>query len=114
MLYLAHIFLYILFHVHLENCKRVVHKRALMMEQFKGKYKNAKVFFRIFPVERNDWTYVKICQDEKTIYCRCLQDFQAGYDCRVPKYWNFETDGVLCNKSQSDIYDNVMNGVIDG
>lgn len=84
------------------------------MAQFKGKYKNAKVFFRIFPTEKNTWNHVKICRDRKTIFCRCLQDLQGGHENGVPKYWNFKSDGIFCNQPQSDIYQTVMDGVIDG
>lgn len=84
------------------------------MAQFKGKYKNAKVFFRVFPTEKHTWSHVKVSNDRKTIFCRCLQDFQAGHENCVPKYWDFTTDGVFCNQSQSEIYRSVMEGMTEG
>lgn len=79
----------------------------------KGKYKNAKVFFRVFPTEKMKWNNVKVSTDNQMIYCRCLQDFESGYENRTPRYWNFETDGVFFNNKQGEIYCTVMDQVIE-
>lgn len=81
-----------------------------MVQMFKnGKYKNAKVYIRVMPSERMSWDYVKVLNDKKTIYVRALQDFEKGYENRVPHYWNFSTDGVLYNLTQQDIYETIVN-----
>lgn len=83
------------------------------METLRGKYKNAKVYFRVFPTEKMKWDNVKISDDYKWIYCRCLQDFEVGYEGRTPRYWSFETDGVFVNNKQDEVYDAVMAQIID-
>lgn len=75
----------------------------------KAKYKNAKVYVRVMPLEKMCWDYIKILNDNKTVYVRALQDFEKGYENRVPHYWNFHTDGVLYNFTQEDIYKTVVN-----
>lgn len=73
-----------------------------------GKYKNAQVFIRVMPQENMRWDYIKILNDNKTIYARALQDFEKGYENRVPHYWNFCTDGVFYNLKQEDIYKTIV------
>lgn len=85
-----------------------------MVRNLKGKYPNAKVFFRIFPTENMKWDQVKISEDKRTIYCRCLQDFGCGYNGRISRYWPFKTDGVFYNEDQSEIYGTVMADTVQG
>lgn len=88
-------------------------RRNYMDVPLKGKYKNAKIFVRVFPSATISRDLVKLCDDKKTIYCRCLQDFEKGTDPNKQNYWNFSTDGVLYNCSQKDVYAKVMDGTIE-
>lgn len=72
-----------------------------------GKYKNAKIFVRVLPLEKMCWEHVKILDDNKTIYVRYLQDFERGNEDKVASYWNFQTDGVFYNTTQKDIYETI-------
>lgn len=82
-----------------------------MDEPLKGKYRNAKVFIRVFPSEKINWDLVKIGKDRKSIYCRCLQCYRKKTE-NVKNYWHFRTDGVFYNCSQMEVYTTVTSGVI--
>lgn len=84
-----------------------------MDEPLKGKYRNAKVFIRVFPSEKIDWNYLKIGKDKKTISCRCIQDFHRVNNQNGQTYWRFSTDGVFYNTSQKEIYSTVTKGVLE-
>lgn len=72
------------------------------------KVANAKVFIRIFPLEKTCWKFVKVLNDRRRIYVRRLQDFSKGYENNEPLYWKFSTDGIFYNSMQSDIYSKVI------
>nr|XP_022915962.1 kinesin-like protein KIF9 [Onthophagus taurus] len=74
--------------------------------------KTAKVYFRCTPTVDTSWEYVKILDNKKTMYVRCLQDFLPGNDNIIPNYWCFETDGVFYNDSQRDIFNLIMPDVL--
>lgn len=77
-----------------------------MDEPLKGKYRNAKVFVRVFPAEKINWDFVKIGKDLKSIRCKSLQG-------KAENYWRFRTDGVFYNCNQKEIYKKVTNGVME-
>lgn len=84
-----------------------------MDEPLKGKYRNAKVFVRVFPSEKINWDFVKIGRDKKSIFCRCLYCYNKLKDQGVKNYWRFRTDGVFYNCSQREIYASVTSGVLE-
>ncbi|RZC33974.1 Kinesin domain containing protein [Asbolus verrucosus] len=75
--------------------------------------KFTKVYFRIFPMERMVWDYVKILDDHKTIYIRCLQELAKSKENVIPTFWTFQTDQVFYNNSQKEVYDSVITDVLD-
>ncbi|KAB0795063.1 hypothetical protein PPYR_11902 [Photinus pyralis] len=77
------------------------------------RFKNAKVYYRIFPMLNMRWDHVKILEDVKTLYVRYIQDFGTGRDGVVPSYWRFTTDGVFYNESQLAVYNGVTRDILD-
>ncbi|XP_022207914.2 kinesin-like protein KIF9 isoform X2 [Nilaparvata lugens] len=74
---------------------------------------NLKFYVRILPCDDFDWDNIKIEDNNKTIYVRCLNDLKIGRPCNVePFFWCFKTDGVFYNTGQEDIYYSVMEGIL--
>ncbi|KAL3269513.1 hypothetical protein HHI36_008579 [Cryptolaemus montrouzieri] len=82
------------------------------MTKFKKVLGDAKVFYRILPSENPDWENMRISQDKKAIqihYVGPRIEKKSGQ--RLFK--QFETDGILVNISQNDVYTTVMDGVLE-
>lgn len=67
-----------------------------------------KLFYRIFPTEDQSWDYIKI-KDKKTIYAKKLQEFTFNKKSKLKfrsqtGFWEFITDGVFYNSSQTFVY----------
>ncbi|KAK5645055.1 hypothetical protein RI129_006355 [Pyrocoelia pectoralis] len=77
------------------------------------RFKNAKIYYRLFPMVNMRWEHVKVLEDMKTLYVRYTQDFGIGREGVVPSYWRFITDGIFYNNSQLDIYNTVMADTLD-
>ncbi|KAJ8928468.1 hypothetical protein NQ314_018973 [Rhamnusium bicolor] len=78
----------------------------------KSENKNAKVFFRIFPLEKIRWDNLKI--KDQTVYMRNLLKGSLGNKTEgPPKFWEFKTDGVFFNSNQEFVYTKVMEAVLD-
>lgn len=76
--------------------------------------KNIKIFYRILPQVDTNWEYLRVLDDMKTLYIRCLQDLECGNENCIPSYWTFETDGIFHNNSQQEIYDVVVSDTLEG
>lgn len=75
--------------------------------------KYTKIYFRIFPMEKMLWDYLKILDDHRTIYIRCLQQLAKSKEHMMPTFWTFRTDSVFFQNTQKQIYDGVMPEVLD-
>ncbi|XP_017771755.1 PREDICTED: kinesin-like protein KIF9 [Nicrophorus vespilloides] len=75
-------------------------------------YKNTKVYFRFLPSIESNWDDFRILEDRKTLYVRCLQDFEKGREHLEPSYWKFCTDGLLYNNSQEEIFNEITSDLL--
>ncbi|XP_044271982.1 kinesin-like protein KIF9 [Tribolium madens] len=74
--------------------------------------KYTKIYFRLLPTEKMAWNYLKILDDHKTIYIRCLQELNKTKEA-VPTFWTFHADQVFFNHTQKEIYDTITPDVLD-
>ncbi|XP_064211060.1 kinesin-like protein KIF9 isoform X2 [Tribolium castaneum] len=75
--------------------------------------KYTKIYFRLLPSETMAWDYLKILDDHKTIYIRCLQELNKAKESVVPTFWTFHSDQVFFNHTQKEIYDTITPDVLD-
>ncbi|XP_063918603.1 kinesin-like protein KIF9 [Zophobas morio] len=83
------------------------------MKSTMAERKYTKIYFRIFPMEKMLWDYLKILDDHRTIYIRCLQQLAKSKEHMMPTFWTFRTDSVFFQNTQKQIYDGVMPEVLD-
>ncbi|CAH1956917.1 unnamed protein product [Acanthoscelides obtectus] len=76
-------------------------------------YADIKIFYRIFPLDKPCWDYVRI-KDKNTIYVRRLQELNDSSKKDVePHFWEFFTDGVFHNTTQEHIYSSIAEGLLE-
>ncbi|XP_073969303.1 kinesin-like protein KIF9 isoform X2 [Rhodnius prolixus] len=72
--------------------------------------REVKFFVRVFPTVERDMVNFKIENNRQTMHVRAPQDIDR-YD---PKfiYWEFQTDGIFCNSSQKDVYNQTVQDAV--
>ncbi|XP_050315464.1 kinesin-like protein KIF9 [Anthonomus grandis grandis] len=70
-----------------------------------------RVYFRVFPTETINFKYMKLDQENNAIYVRHLQEINT--DTKEENYWQFPTDGLFFNAKQEQVYQRVMEGVLE-
>lgn len=75
--------------------------------------KYTKIYFRLLPSEKMIWDYLKILDDHKTIYIRCLQELNKSKENVIPTFWTFHSDHVFFNDTQKEIYNNIIPDVLE-
>ncbi|KAJ3642619.1 hypothetical protein Zmor_025382 [Zophobas morio] len=59
------------------------------MKSTMAERKYTKIYFRIFPMKKMLWDYLKILDDHRTIYIRCLQQLAKSKEHMMPTFWTF-------------------------
>ncbi|KAK9890899.1 hypothetical protein WA026_012241 [Henosepilachna vigintioctopunctata] len=83
-----------------------------MVIKFKKLFGDAKIFYRIFPSEAINWDNIRVLENGKFIQVHRVRS-GTKENSKEKIFKQFETDGILYNISQNDIYNTVMNGVIE-
>ncbi|CAH0554585.1 unnamed protein product [Brassicogethes aeneus] len=76
---------------------------------------DSKVYYRIYPIHYIDNKYVKLDKDNINIFIRNRQDLAKNCSALQKDYiyWKFITDGVFRNISQGNIYNTIIEDVLD-
>ncbi|XP_048507241.1 kinesin-like protein KIF9 [Athalia rosae] len=87
-----------------------------MEQNFKStESKNIEIFVRILPSMDVSESFLKIADNRKDIYVRCIQDMKRDRILKSPSpiFWRFPTDGIFYNDSQEEVYKGVTKNLLD-
>ncbi|XP_046679731.1 kinesin-like protein KLP2 [Homalodisca vitripennis] len=72
------------------------------------------LFVRILPSTKFDWDCLKIDVDSQCLYVRHVYEFHSSLNVKTsPKFLCYRTDGIFSNCCQSEVYESVVNQLID-